>query len=766
MVRQAQRIGAVMAAVLSVAAAPGEVDFVTGVYRSGSGELDLSFPGVHSDLVDDPSAAAGRVARCAAKPRSAWFIQWPWDAGLLVPKVAYQAVVRLRVDPVPAETPGTLCRVGLYDRMARKAVVEAVVIPVAEVADGRWHEFRLPVFVPSDQSAFLYVSTGDAGERVPWLYVEECRLEPVGQADLAAGLAAIRRRLADDRAFLDGYRPRPAQRVEAFFPFGPAMACNEAHRVGELFGVPWQFVWRERLRDLRDRGSNLAFDLATDAHTPYLEDAIRVAQEEGVLIVGGQSHVIRGGNRSSRTTIDEAAVRDQFRELAARLAAYDRFLFWYLVDEPRFDQCTGFLRGKAIIEECDPLRPALPLMNTPETIARLGPYQQVLITDRYPMYRDGSDPWCVQEWVELARRHARGPVWLMLPAYSSKGMRMTRPAEARLMTWRALAGGARGVLWYCHAVPPHWDRPSHPETLSDPFGGAGETWTTLADEAARLVPLGAVLARCRPAEPRARVACGTMAAFRRELPAVSLGAFEDPERPGLRLLVVGNNDPEQETSATVALDAPAAGLDTATLEPVTFPAELRLPPGAGRVIAVGPPARLAELAAAVWLGRYAQERATGRTARDLAEAHALLTNAVKESLAEAARLAAAGRGEEATRALRRADEEVRAALAGEADLAAMMAALSEARQALSARHRVLVADTERGAEAAVKAGRAALLPLGTRYYALLQRLRQGEGRRLVSEARALATAARDFDERSEDDGQREADPVCPVPAGE
>lgn len=713
-----------------------DFDPETGTCRSRTHELDLAFLGGPTAFVKDAGAADGECARMENAPRGAWFIQWPWDLRYVVPGVPYALSIRVRVDKRGGT--GDAFTVGIYDRGEKKALVPARVIPAREVG-AEWREIPVGVFEPGGRLGTLYLSASGNAE-IPRVYLDWCRLVPQASDALAAGLARIRDEEQRRRDLEARFRPAPAPRLEQLFIFGACSAQQEMRVHAELFGTTWQFLWRERIDDLLRHSCNLAFDLSTDAHTPALPEMARIAQEEGIYFVGGQSHVIPGGRNSPRTTIDADRVRRQFQALAPQFAGLDRFLFWYLVDEPRYDQAHAFLEGKEVIESVDRERPAVPLMNTQETIRTLGPHQQVLITDRYPTYRQRSDPWCIGDWVRQARESARGPVWLMYPAYSSTGMRMSTPAEARVMIYQALAAGAAGIVAYIHAYVAHWERKDHPETLIDPFGTPNATWEAIGAVGRDLAAVGPLLARSRLLPGAVGVESErTIHAAGVQRPAVEGGLWEDGR--GCRYLVLVNNDLAAPRRARITWPAATRVLDLFTLRRVEAPDTVTLGPAEGRILAAGPAPALAAVEREVRSHRYAAARVLlDRDAAHLARCRVDVAPA-RRALAEAGTQAGVGAWAKAEALVGEARRRLEGAAKGAKEYQPVRDALDAAREGLSRRHAALVAAGGAGESDRVAAVRAELLPLGKRYFALRERFVAGETRSILVGAEALARDA-------------------------
>ena len=714
------------------------LDLATGVYTSPIGEIDLSFATVRCDIVGDPSAGEGRCAWMDNAPRNGWYVQWPWDGRNVAPGIAYRLSVRVKVRKTGDR--GEAFGLGVWDRGRRQRVIPTRWIPASEAPTGDWKPFSVGKFKPAGMVGYFYLTSGGNAENVPDVYLDSCTLTPLPTDDqrgvLQRFLQTRTKEMQDDASFARDFRPLPTPSLSKLFVFGTCVGETEMRVHSKLFDVPWEFYVRQRLRDVQAHGCNLAFDLCTDSHSPQLKRFVEIAQQEQIYVVAGQSHVIHGGNRSPKTRINEPRMRRKFADLVPHFRGLDRFLFWYLVDEPRYDQCDGFLRGKAVIEEADGHRPAIPLLNTPETIRRLGPHQQILITDRYPMYRDGTNPWCVGPWVEAARQHARGPMWLVLPTYSSTGMRMTQPAEASLMTFLGLINGAKGIVFYTQGHVAHWERPGHPHTLADPFGTPHPTWTALAELAEKLRTVGPLLmSTAVDAAFGLTLECESIPTWRMMRPALAAGILTDTQRTGWRYLVVVNNDTEHERQGTLHWPGNFVAHDLFTTKTVGKPRlRLTLSAGEGKVYLLGTPREFAAVASEMLPHRYEYERDRLRPDLALKQSHGL-AGAAQALLDQADIAARHGDYERALEALHRARSALARAETG--PFVRTQVDLASIREALSDTHRAATAAAVAGNAEVTARLRADLLPPARRYYTLLCRFAAGEAAGIAEQTAEL-----------------------------
>ena len=322
------------------------------------------------------------------------------------------------------------------------------------------------------------------------------------------------------------------------------------------------------------------------------------------------------------------ASEDQSRELlpAAADALKDEssVLGWYIRDEPAPEFLPEFLEYQSSLEQAAPRQPALCLFYRPDSAAVFAPHQPLLLTDCYPVaymhdgtslgphFAAGSGPlrlsqdlgrfnmWGprgVLEWMDLcAALCGDKPHWVTLQVFESgdgRDVRWRQPTatELRLQTYIAVAGGAKGVLYFRYGL------------LVDPYGAPlpavhGEQtplWEEIGRLGAALTPLGPLLLDAEVAEPLTVVTSSR--------PTADPGRRVEIRRLRSRTrtvdyLIAFNNDVIERRSAQINLDrAFVAGrrlydLDNLERVPVQELAgavsfSVEVAPGGGRVFALG-----------------------------------------------------------------------------------------------------------------------------------------------------------------------------------
>lgn len=256
------------------------------------------------------------------------------------------------------------------------------------------------------------------------------------------------------------------------------------------------------------------------------ERIARLREEVALCARYGVSSVVYVG----ATDASEAESMETLRAAAEALKDESSVLGWYIRDEPVPAFLPRFLEYQASLEEAAPRQPAVCLFYRPDSAAVFAPYQPLLLTDCYPIayMHDGTSlgphfavgggplklsddlgrfnmwgPRGVLEWMDLcAAISGNMPHWITLQVFESgdgREVRWRQPTatELRLQTYLAIAGGAKGVLYFRYGL------------LVDPYGNPlpslhGEQtplWEEIGRLGAALTPLGPLLLDAEAAEP-------------------------------------------------------------------------------------------------------------------------------------------------------------------------------------------------------------------------------------------------------------------------
>lgn len=258
-----------------------------------------------------------------------------------------------------------------------------------------------------------------------------------------------------------------------------------------------------------------------------------------------------------------------------------------------------------ILAQLDPTRFTSHCFVSEPFIRTYNPYLRLFLTDIYPLGR-GRSPEYLYEWChKLAKQTDNRRHWIILQSFGDTPFRrggahggwvLPSVTELRLMTYGALAGGARGVVYYTF----NWEGG---ETLADQWVNPRNT---LLGEVARLgellIPIGRRLLD-------AEVDFETVVTNDNE-DRVIVGVLHAPKRD-IHYLVVVNKDVNE--SQTANLSFPDAWrdqkvLNLASMEKSSGGLRVSLLPGDGNIYSIG------------------------STEQCLAEADAIRANRIEESL--------------------------------------------------------------------------------------------------------------------------------------
>jgi hypothetical protein len=235
-----------------------------------------------------------------------------------------------------------------------------------------------------------------------------------------------------------------------------------------------------------------------------------------------------------------------------------------------------------ILEQLDPGRFSSLCFFTKPHIAAYEPYLCLYLTDIYPL-GFGKSPEYVYEWsYNLARQTRNRRHWIILQTFGDSRSRRWRPgailpsvAELRMMTYGAIAGGARGIIYYTfnadlmEAMADLWANPLN--HLLGEVSRLGEL----------LIPIGRRLLDAE-VDFETRVKNDNEA-------HVIVGVLHAPKRD-VNYLVVVNKDVEKPQTANLTLPDAWRGrkiLDLKELGELSGGLRVSLQPGDGRIYMIG-----------------------------------------------------------------------------------------------------------------------------------------------------------------------------------
>jgi len=173
---------------------------------------------------------------------------------------------------------------------------------------------------------------------------------------------------------------------------------------------------------------------------------------------------VRGWGMPSQAFLDLAHARglkvmpeiggmpaDAVREAVRAGRDHPALLLWYGVDEPGGERLQHSLDIRAAFTEEDPHHPVGAALNNPGVMPEAAAALDVLMPDPYPIARAPLSMVSVfTDAAERARRPGQS-LWVVPQAFAVHGVwREPTPEELRNMTYQALVGGARGLVWYAY----------------------------------------------------------------------------------------------------------------------------------------------------------------------------------------------------------------------------------------------------------------------------------------------------------------------------
>lgn len=276
--------------------------------------------------------------------------------------------------------------------------------------------------------------------------------------------------------------PRPTPPC-SFFPIGMYVAAERLADAWDAtpavhLGRPALETWRRDLDDMARHHINVvAIENTSAIPIETLRTMIRDGFDRGILTWASENGLPPEKDFAAWTLHRHAHLRGEPGLLA-----------WSLWDEPLAEDLPRWLRLKAILEAADPTHPILAVTHGgPKGFERHAPAHA---HDFYPILTDAADPLSVGSMV---RRYvdAAGPahIWFVQQAFHGEGRRLPTPAESRLMTFAALANGAKGIF---HFIYDH---------LTDPINNSTPLWDEIGLTSARLAAIGPLLLDTKPVDP-------------------------------------------------------------------------------------------------------------------------------------------------------------------------------------------------------------------------------------------------------------------------
>jgi len=371
--------------------------------------------------------------------------------------------------------------------------------------------------------------------------------------------------------------------------------------------------------------------LVSDLWLKEQRENLDLLKPYGIKYVANMQAFTGGPTGPPVEAMNRAQLQLWAEKVTSALRDEDSILAWYVGDEVRPTFLKKYLVAKELLETRDRSKTAVVLVNGMDSIKTFAPFHQVIVTDKYPVYRPTTDdPWGIAEWMKQIREvSGDAPHWIVLQAHHADGAlsgSQTSAIEQRMMSWLALAGGADAVLHFVYAYGPLWNEYFVRESTTsftamvDAYGNAMSWFDEYAEFAEKVGPLGALLIKARVQEGSPLRAVSPMLRLDgrqikgpRERPAVYLGVLQPP---GLQaqLLIPVNQDrngpqPLKITAPQDVLDGKSL-YDLVELKEIPRQGEIfdcgTLPPGGGHPYALASPADFVKIKQAIVSARARQ----------------------------------------------------------------------------------------------------------------------------------------------------------------
>jgi hypothetical protein len=444
--------------------------------------------------------------------------------------------------------------------------------------------------------------------------------------------------------------------------------------------------------------------------------------------------------RFYRPALTKEFCEKSIRRIIPKFKDHSSLLAWWIIDE--IDNNSGaledYLWGKHAYEEADPNHPALAGACGIQSIRLLGAHPQALVFDCYPVRSELSNPWSVGNWVSLAVKHSKGPVWFIPQAFGEGGesVKPTVP-ELRLMSYLPIAKGAKGLIYFAYKGNSKWHKDEVYDTLTDIFGAHGDTWDEVGRLGKNISCVGPLLLNTRPtASSLVKIRAEEITiAYEERSPAVGAGVLRESDSK--HFLVVYNNDTSSPRKAVVSLDNALKGdgnlYDLYELRQVTLSPgnggdsfEASLAPGDGKIYLVSPEKEFQRAKEKVLSLRFTKEKESIKYKLYQACLSRLSTPEILSLYQRA----------DTQAALSEVDRRLDALLAGDREFSGVRTSLGDIQRTLSGINRVLEAKVKPadGKNSVVKGYTDALWMLGGWYWKLQTLFQKGKYNEISSAA--------------------------------
>ena len=301
--------------------------------------------------------------------------------------------------------------------------------------------------------------------------------------------------------------------------------------------------------------------------------------------------------RFYRSDLTYDACHAAIQKIVPRFAGRDSLLAWCVIDEPPATKSAlqDYLWGKREINKLDPTTPVITGGNKANYL--FDRHRPVALFDRYPLRENFHSPWSIANITRAVYEQASGPVWWIAPAFHNTTGEYPRPtrAEFRLMSYAALANGAKGLIFFNWRSRPSLFRHAGVGLL-DTMEMPSELWDEMRSLGDRVCPLGQQLLTTRVVpDPPLAVESETIELYwEQTAPAIATGLLFDKSRD-IHFLLVYNNDTSRERTGHLTLGESLrqgrSVFDSATRQGVDASKgiKLTLRPGDARIFVLASP---------------------------------------------------------------------------------------------------------------------------------------------------------------------------------
>jgi|GEM_PF-3115825 len=319
-------------------------------------------------------------------------------------------------------------------------------------------------------------------------------------------------------------------------------------------------------------------------------------------------------------TYNEKEIIENFEKMAKPILHEPALLCWNMWDEPWVKHLNLFLKRRKKIEELDPFHAPLPIICYRSSLKAFAPYLPVLVTDKYPIFKGDRNPWIINQWIAEARKVARGPVWFVQQAHDGRMYSYPTVSEFRLMTYLALAQGAKGIIYYEYGNDvPYWLIPHYPG-LTDSWGNSISLWEEVRRIGRFISVIGPLLLKTEVVESPSfiHVDSKSIRAYNSTIKAIQVGVLKEEDKDRYFLLIL-NNDVNNPQEGKIAIDFPFIKdkelFNLYTLSPVSLSKEtsrvsfnISLLPGDGIMYLLSSPRDYIDIAKEINKNRFIKEK--------------------------------------------------------------------------------------------------------------------------------------------------------------